>query len=92
MLKGELDDYDDGGGMRVKQTGPSVELSSQIAVPLGMAIHELTTNAAKYGALSELGETASKSNMERDPNGRCQASAGDRLGRARRPAGHATDA
>jgi two-component sensor histidine kinase len=29
-----------------------VELSSEAAVPVGMAIHELTTNAAKHGALS----------------------------------------
>ena len=35
--------------------GPEVALTSQIAVSLGMAIHELTTNAAKYGALSVYG-------------------------------------
>ena len=29
-----------------------MELPSETAVPIGMAIHELTTNAAKYGALS----------------------------------------
>nr|WP_246329283.1 HWE histidine kinase domain-containing protein [Chthonobacter rhizosphaerae] len=37
---------------RITLSGPHLELSSDIAVPLGMAIHELTTNAAKYGALS----------------------------------------
>nr|WP_280514506.1 HWE histidine kinase domain-containing protein [Chthonobacter albigriseus] len=37
---------------RVALSGPGIELASEIAVPLGMAIHELTTNAAKYGALS----------------------------------------
>jgi two-component sensor histidine kinase len=29
-----------------------VEIASQAAVPLSLAMHELTTNAAKYGALS----------------------------------------
>ena len=37
---------------RVVLEGPSIDLPSDIAVPVGMAIHELTTNAAKYGALS----------------------------------------
>ncbi len=32
--------------------GPPVELSADLAVPVGMALHELTANAAKYGALS----------------------------------------
>jgi PAS domain S-box-containing protein len=32
--------------------GPDVKLKPQVVVPLGMAIHELATNAAKYGALT----------------------------------------
>ncbi|MBM6584125.1 GAF domain-containing protein [Microvirga sp. BT689] len=32
--------------------GPSVELAADLAVPVGMALHELTTNAVRYGALS----------------------------------------
>jgi two-component sensor histidine kinase len=32
--------------------GPPVELSADLAVPVGMALHELTSNAARYGALS----------------------------------------
>ena len=32
--------------------GPKVRLTPQAALALGMAIHELTTNAVKYGALS----------------------------------------
>ena len=52
MLKSELDPFTDGSGMRVVMSGPPVEITSRTAVPLGMALHELTTNAAKYGALS----------------------------------------
>lgn len=55
MLKNELDPFADGSDMRVALSGPPVEISSRTAVPLGMALHELTTNAAKYGALSMLG-------------------------------------
>ena len=32
--------------------GPDVRLAPQTAIALGMALHELATNAAKYGALS----------------------------------------
>lgn len=52
ILCGELDIYDDDAGTRVKLEGPSVMLPASMAVSLSMVIHELTTNAAKYGALS----------------------------------------
>lgn len=55
LLHGELDAFDDGSGDRIRLSGPSVDLPSRLAVSLGMAIHELTTNAAKYGALSVFG-------------------------------------
>jgi len=55
LLHNELDAFDDGSDGRVTLTGPEVYLSSQLAVSLGMAVHELTTNAAKYGALSVYG-------------------------------------
>lgn len=32
--------------------GPDIELNGKAALPLGLMIHELLTNAAKYGALS----------------------------------------
>jgi two-component sensor histidine kinase len=35
---------------RVSFDGPPVTLSSKVAVALGMAVHEMGTNAAKYGA------------------------------------------
>ncbi len=52
VLHNELDAFDDGSDGRITLSGPQVFLSSQLAVSLGMAVHELTTNAAKYGALS----------------------------------------
>ncbi len=55
ILHSELDAFDDGSGERIKLSGPDVELPSRLAVSLGMAVHELTTNAAKYGALSVYG-------------------------------------
>jgi PAS domain S-box-containing protein len=52
LLTQELGPYSDEHGLRVRLTGPAVDLPSQLAVPLGMAVHELTTNAVKHGALS----------------------------------------
>ncbi|MEA2987265.1 MAG: hypothetical protein QOD94_3519 [Alphaproteobacteria bacterium] len=37
---------------RLELQGPPVELAAKAAVGIGMVIHELATNAAKYGALS----------------------------------------
>ena len=54
LLRTELSPYDDEGGERVILEGPRIMLPSEMAVPIGMAIHELTTNAAKYGALADL--------------------------------------
>ncbi|SFK19915.1 sensor histidine kinase [Methylocapsa palsarum] len=52
LLNQELCSHCDGEGRRIRLSGPAVDLPSQIAVPISMAIHELTTNAAKYGALA----------------------------------------
>ncbi|HEY8382785.1 MAG TPA: PAS domain-containing protein [Microvirga sp.] len=52
LLRNELGPYEAADGQRVRITGPEIELPSEAAVPIGMAIHELTTNAAKHGALS----------------------------------------
>lgn len=55
LLWAELEPYDDGGKTRIRLEGPDVVLASEFAVPIGMAVHELTTNAAKHGALAEFG-------------------------------------
>jgi two-component sensor histidine kinase/CHASE3 domain sensor protein len=47
-----MEPYADDGGMRVRINGPDVELPVRMVTPLGLIIHELATNAAKYGALS----------------------------------------
>ena len=53
LLTQELGPYSDDQGLRIRLSGPAVDLPSQIAVPLGMAVHELTTNAIRHGALSK---------------------------------------
>jgi two-component sensor histidine kinase len=51
LLGDETAPYRDDRG-NVRMAGPSIQLNPKSAVSLGMAFHELTTNAAKYGALS----------------------------------------
>jgi PAS domain S-box-containing protein len=53
LLRLEFDRHDEGA--RTWLSGPEVHLPPDMAVPLGMAFHELTTNAVKHGALSVLG-------------------------------------
>lgn len=40
------------GGDRVTVSGPDIKVVAEATLALGMAIHELATNAAKYGAFS----------------------------------------
>ncbi|WP_053225576.1 sensor histidine kinase [Methylobacterium indicum] len=59
ILSAELEPYAGGRPDRIRLEGPPVSLTPAVALPLGMAIHELATNAAKYGALSaEAGQVA----------------------------------
>lgn len=51
LLWQELNTYAEQNCNRIVLKGPNIHLPSQIAVPLGLAVHELTTNAAKFGAL-----------------------------------------
>lgn len=52
ILRSELEPYDDQTGTRVILTGPDLDVPPHLTLAVGMAVHELTTNAAKYGALS----------------------------------------
>ncbi|MGA7385714.1 MAG: HWE histidine kinase domain-containing protein [Methylocella sp.] len=53
LLIQELGPYSDDQGLRIRLSGPAVDLPSQIAVPLGMMVHELATNAVRHGALAK---------------------------------------
>jgi two-component sensor histidine kinase len=50
ILKSELAPYEQ--IERITLDGPDFDLEAEVATTFGMVIHELTTNAAKYGALS----------------------------------------
>jgi two-component sensor histidine kinase len=52
MAESELRLFDEDRRSRYRLLGPDIDLSADLAVPVGMALHELTTNAVKYGALS----------------------------------------
>lgn len=52
VLEAELTPYCQDGDRHVAIDGPDVDLAPNDALSLGLVIHELATNAAKYGALS----------------------------------------
>lgn len=52
VIRAELAPYAQGTDHHVDMGGPDVQLAPNDALSLGLAIHELATNAAKYGALS----------------------------------------
>jgi PAS domain S-box-containing protein len=52
LFADEFAPYRQSGSRNVHLDGPHVDLSPKCALTLGLAIHELVTNAAKYGALS----------------------------------------
>ena len=52
VIRSELAPYMEGSESHVVLAGPEIRLAPNDAMSLGLAIHELATNAAKYGALS----------------------------------------
>lgn len=52
IVRSELAPYMDETDNHVELRGPEISLAPNDALSLGLAIHELATNAAKYGALS----------------------------------------
>jgi PAS domain S-box-containing protein len=58
LMEGELEPFlgpETEGAPRAVLLGPPVTIAAQAAQPLCMALHELATNAVKYGALSAAG-------------------------------------
>lgn len=52
LVTGTLAPFDDEGRSRIEHVGPDVTLAATSAMTLALALNELATNAAKYGALS----------------------------------------
>jgi PAS domain S-box-containing protein len=52
LIRSQLGGYLDGSSDQVSIEGPALALKPEAAQNLGLALHELAVNAAKYGALS----------------------------------------
>jgi PAS domain S-box-containing protein len=52
VVANAIEPYDDGAKSRFSCSGPSLRLVPKPAQSIAMALHELSTNAVKYGALS----------------------------------------
>ena len=54
LVEAELSPYRDGGG-DIAVSGPAVRLEARALSVFALVLHEMTTNAAKYGSLSRAG-------------------------------------
>jgi PAS domain S-box-containing protein len=53
LIRSQLAHFQDLIGTRIEIQGPRLFISASAAQPIGMALHELATNAGKYGALAD---------------------------------------
>ncbi len=71
LVSAELRAYDEPGRKRTTMCGPPVILASELAVPVGMALHELAINALRHGALADPdGRVEVTWSVEDEPDGR----------------------
>ena len=72
LTRVQLRPYASGNAKRLQIEGPPISLPSELATPFALVLHELATNAAKYGALAQQSGTVSvrwdvsKNNGQRD--------------------------
>lgn len=67
LLRAELAAYEDEAGGRITVAGPEVHLRARQVQNFALAVHELTTNAVKYGALKvKTGRLAASWEIVRD--------------------------
>lgn len=52
LARKQLASFIDAGSSRLNIEGPELFINAEAAQTIGLALHELATNAAKYGALS----------------------------------------
>ena len=73
LVQQELSPYSRDGKMRTRIDGPSVILNPKAAQSIAVALHELATNAAKYGALSGAKGKVRVECRARQTDGSCSA-------------------
>jgi len=69
LVSAELEPFWQEGSERAEIAGEPLKLEPKAALALGMAVHELTTNAVKYGALSVPGGKVNVQWQIRDQDG-----------------------
>ncbi|MBI5260693.1 MAG: PAS domain S-box protein [Bradyrhizobium sp.] len=71
LVRSQLAHLGDLIGGRITLEGPALRITARATQPLGMALHELATNAGKYGALSNSdGEVRIAWAIDRDGTGK----------------------
>ena len=70
LVRAQLAPFGEERDTRITVDGPPVKITASASQSLGMALHELATNAAKYGALSnDQGRVAVEWNIQSDGAG-----------------------